>query len=549
MALAERRTSPARVRTATDAELGARARRRRTSTPRGVRATARTGDWGRFGYGPGDNPIFPNMHEAECVRRGACVDRGRAPSSTARSCTRSTPPAACTTRCRHGRPGSACTTIRRSRSRGCSPGRGPRSRTSTSTSTTATASRRSSADDPRVLTISIHESREYAVPGNGRPSPSAARATPRAPRSTCRCRPARGDRRLARARSRRSVPPVVRAFAPDGPRARSSGATRIGPIRSRSCGSTAALPRDARRTLHELAHEARRRAMGRDRRRRLPVGDRRPARVDDSRSRRWPDAELPDALPRTVDRAGRALDTDGEIPPRSPSRRSNGTSSTAGPSGRSSRSSARASRPSVSTRDGRRLEAWVRWDAPGGPLPHDQASTEEHFQELEEDLHHERGGRTRREGLPRSVVEVHRARSATVRPAAVPFDERVLIRPSFDASRAGSLGRFACVDRVDVLAPVRARETHERRASRLGCVGVPPSGRRVDTSTFRERRRCERRPSACLLTDAETPARLGHDGPSARRARGPPPMRDVDRAVAVGDTVERRGHGDPIPCP
>ena len=28
----------------------------------------------------------------------------------------------------------------------------------------------------------------------------------------------------------------------------------------------------------------------------------------------------------------------------------------------------------------------------GGPLPHDRASTEEHFMELEEDLHHEREG-------------------------------------------------------------------------------------------------------------------------------------------------------------
>jgi hypothetical protein len=28
----------------------------------------------------------------------------------------------------------------------------------------------------------------------------------------------------------------------------------------------------------------------------------------------------------------------------------------------------------------------------GGPLPHDSASTEEHFKELEEDLHHEREG-------------------------------------------------------------------------------------------------------------------------------------------------------------
>lgn len=28
----------------------------------------------------------------------------------------------------------------------------------------------------------------------------------------------------------------------------------------------------------------------------------------------------------------------------------------------------------------------------GGPLPHDHASTGEHFKELEEDLHHEREG-------------------------------------------------------------------------------------------------------------------------------------------------------------
>ena len=31
------------------------------------------GDWGRFGYGPGDNPIFPNMHEAGALVAGASI--------------------------------------------------------------------------------------------------------------------------------------------------------------------------------------------------------------------------------------------------------------------------------------------------------------------------------------------------------------------------------------------------------------------------------------------------------------------------------------------
>jgi acetoin utilization protein AcuC len=31
------------------------------------------GDWGRFGFGPGDNPIFPNMHEAGALVAGASL--------------------------------------------------------------------------------------------------------------------------------------------------------------------------------------------------------------------------------------------------------------------------------------------------------------------------------------------------------------------------------------------------------------------------------------------------------------------------------------------
>jgi acetoin utilization protein AcuC len=55
------RTVPGRR--ATDAEIGL------VHTPAFIDATRRAGhgepgDWRRFGYGPGDNPIFPDMHEA-----------------------------------------------------------------------------------------------------------------------------------------------------------------------------------------------------------------------------------------------------------------------------------------------------------------------------------------------------------------------------------------------------------------------------------------------------------------------------------------------------
>ena len=36
------------------------------------------GDWTRFGYGPGDNPIFDRMHEAGALVAGASVDAARA---------------------------------------------------------------------------------------------------------------------------------------------------------------------------------------------------------------------------------------------------------------------------------------------------------------------------------------------------------------------------------------------------------------------------------------------------------------------------------------
>ena len=36
------------------------------------------GDWSRFGYGPGDNPIFDRMHEAGALVAGASVEAARA---------------------------------------------------------------------------------------------------------------------------------------------------------------------------------------------------------------------------------------------------------------------------------------------------------------------------------------------------------------------------------------------------------------------------------------------------------------------------------------
>jgi len=59
-------------RSATDEEL------RRIHTPEFVDATRRAGHgedgpWGRYGYGPGDNPVFPNMHEAGAVVVGSTI--------------------------------------------------------------------------------------------------------------------------------------------------------------------------------------------------------------------------------------------------------------------------------------------------------------------------------------------------------------------------------------------------------------------------------------------------------------------------------------------
>lgn len=59
-------------RAATDEEIGL------VHTAEFIDATKRAGhgekgDWARFGYGPGDNPIFPDMHEAGALAAGASI--------------------------------------------------------------------------------------------------------------------------------------------------------------------------------------------------------------------------------------------------------------------------------------------------------------------------------------------------------------------------------------------------------------------------------------------------------------------------------------------
>jgi acetoin utilization protein AcuC len=59
-------------RSASDAEVGL------VHTADFIEATRRAGHgepgpWGRYGYGPGDNPIFPNMHEAGALVAGASI--------------------------------------------------------------------------------------------------------------------------------------------------------------------------------------------------------------------------------------------------------------------------------------------------------------------------------------------------------------------------------------------------------------------------------------------------------------------------------------------
>jgi acetoin utilization protein AcuC len=156
-------TLPCRI--ATDEELGL------VHTAEFIDATKRAGDgepgdWSRFGYGPGDNPIFPRMHEAGALVVGASlvaaqeVVEGRLdhafnaagglhhamPSRASGFCVYDDPAVAIAWLLLQGVERVAYVDV------DVHHGDGPQA---------------VFYADPRVLTVSIHESGEYLFPGTG----------------------------------------------------------------------------------------------------------------------------------------------------------------------------------------------------------------------------------------------------------------------------------------------------------------------------------------------------------------------------------------------
>ena len=124
----------------------------------------------RTGWARTDNPIFPRMHEVSATVAMATVGggpqglAGRGPRGPATSA------AGCTTRCPGPTSGFCVYNDLAVAISWLLDQRLPSgSRTSTSTCTTATACRQIFYDDPRVLTISLHETPAVLFPGTGFP--------------------------------------------------------------------------------------------------------------------------------------------------------------------------------------------------------------------------------------------------------------------------------------------------------------------------------------------------------------------------------------------
>jgi acetoin utilization protein AcuC len=210
------------------------------------------GEWWSYGYGPGDNPIFPRMHEAGAFVAGAslvaaeAVRHGRVDHAfSAAGGLHHAMPSRASGFCVYDDPAIAIAWLLRE---GVHPiayvdvdvhhGDGPQA---------------IFYEDPRVLTISLHESGEYLFPGTGfedeRGSGAATGTKVNVP-----LHPGTTDEGWLTA-FRSIVPPIVRAFAPR------VLVTQLG------CDTHAADPlahlrlstrayRETASELHALAHEA-----------------------------------------------------------------------------------------------------------------------------------------------------------------------------------------------------------------------------------------------------------------------------------------------------
>jgi acetoin utilization protein AcuC len=188
-------------------------------TPEYLDATQRAGaggdgDWGRFGYGPGDNPIFDHMHEAGAIVAGASVAAARAvldgrvahafnaagglhhamPSRASGFCVYDDPAIAIAWMLSQGTDRVAYVDV------DVHHGDGPQA---------------IFYDDPRVLTISIHEFAPHLgfFPGTGSLAETGGRSAPGSAINVP-LDPGTGDVEWLEA-FRDVVPSAVRAFEPD----------------------------------------------------------------------------------------------------------------------------------------------------------------------------------------------------------------------------------------------------------------------------------------------------------------------------------------------
>lgn len=238
-------------RPATDDEIGL------VHTPEFIDATKRAGrgepgDWRRFGYGPGDNPIFQDMHEAAALVVGAslvaaeAVVTGRTdhafnaagglhhamPSRASGFCVYDDPAVAIAWLVENGADRVAYVDL------DVHHGDGPQA---------------VFYEDPRVLTISIHESGEYLFPGTGFVSERGA-ADAKGTKVNVPLHPRTGDEAWLRA-FREVVPPLVRTWNPDVLVSQLGCDTHHTDPLAHLQLTTRAY-RVAAGMLHELAHEA-----------------------------------------------------------------------------------------------------------------------------------------------------------------------------------------------------------------------------------------------------------------------------------------------------
>ena len=142
--------------------------RARPRLPGGGQARARRTPASATAWAPPDNPIFEGMYDAAALITGGSVLAARR-CTRAASSTRSTSPAACTTRCATPPPASASSTTPPSRSPGCSRQGYERIAYVDLDVHHGDGVQAAFYDDPRVLTVSIHQTPLTLFPGTGFP--------------------------------------------------------------------------------------------------------------------------------------------------------------------------------------------------------------------------------------------------------------------------------------------------------------------------------------------------------------------------------------------